>query len=154
MNTPNAEFDKKLNTMCPDWCKWSWQNKHEAAVSDLIGKTVTAITVNEDNDMLMIECSDDTAYLMFHEQDCCESVEIEDICGDLNCLIGSPLLRAEERVSTDRDKDENAGPKDNWDDSYTWTFYTFATVKGYVDIRWYGTSNGYYSESVDFVRIK
>jgi hypothetical protein len=92
---------------------------------------------------------------MYHEQDCCESVSIEDINGNMDCLIGSPITKAEERVSDDTDHDSNnPGPKETWDDCYTWTFYTLATVKGYVDIRWYGTSNGYYSESVDFVQIK
>lgn len=78
---------------------------------------------------------------MFHQQDCCEYVCIEDICGDVDDLIGYPLTMSE-KVSN------YAGP-DIDSESHTWTFYKFATVKGYVTVRWLGESNGYYSESVD-----
>jgi hypothetical protein len=115
-----------------------------ANVSELIGKVLTEIGGNR-VDELIFYTEDGECYRMYHEQDCCEHVYIEDICGDLDDLIGAPILLAEE-VS------ENAPPLDEWDESYTWTFYKFATAKGYVTIRWYGTSNGYYSESVAFKR--
>ena len=108
----------------------------------LIGKTI-AIIKNEHNELHFL-CTDGTRYMMYHDQDCCESVWLEDIIGDLDDLIGEPILKAEE-VYNNLDKALN-----EYDESHTWTFYKLATIKGYVDLRWYGTSNGYYSESVNF----
>lgn len=119
-------------------------------VSELLGKTLVAITgADEGNNEIIFECSDGSKYRMYHEQDCCESVLIEDICGDVNSLIGNPLTMAEDISNT------MGNPAvDEWTDSCTWTWYKFATVKGYVTIRWYGESNGYYSESVDFEKME
>lgn len=112
----------------------------------LIGLTITEIVRDDDyNEKLYFHFDNGLALAMYHEQDCCESVTIEDIDGDLNDLIGSPLTMAEETVRTGTEDDSDC------DESCTWTFYKFATVNGYVTIRWFGSSNGYYSESVDFV---
>tara|TARA_R110000765_G_scaffold413419_4_gene513464 strand:+ start:176 stop:550 length:375 start_codon:yes stop_codon:yes gene_type:complete len=116
-------------------------------VEVLIGKTITHI--NEESYELIFTCSDDTQYRMFHEQDCCENVELEDICGDLSDLINSEIIMAEESESEDYDGKE----RDYTPDSCTWTFYKFGTMKGYVTLRWFGESNGYYSESVSFQKI-
>jgi hypothetical protein len=116
--------------------------------ADILGKTITKITGAEvEGKYILFECSDGSKYLMFHEQDCCEDVYIEDICGDVKNLIGYPLLKAEETSNK-----EDISSEDDY--SVTWTFYHLATIKGYVDIRWYGTSNGYYSEEVGFLKVK
>lgn len=111
-------------------------------VEALLGKVITNIEQIR-NYKLIFYTEDREKYVMYHEQDCCETVTIEDIIGDLDDLIGSPITMAEE-VTQDGDSD--------WG-SATWTFYKFATNKGYVTIRWFGESNGYYSESVDFCRV-
>jgi len=104
-------------------------------------------TINAENEILFYLCNG-TVVTMHHEQDCCEDVHIDDINGNLSNLIGHPILRADEKVS----HEQTEGTEDNCynDESNTWTFYTLATSAGYVDIRWHGSSNGYYSEAVNF----
>ena len=115
-----------------------------AELKDLIGKVLKSVTASEDE--LIFTLEDGKQYWLYHSQDCCESVTIESIVGDLTDLIGEPILVAE-KVNGETP----AGYKFEYEpESYTWTFYKFATRKGYVDVRWFGESNGYYSESVDF----
>ena len=122
----------------------------------LKGKTIKKIVGMEKNSNLVtFLCTDGAVYQMYHEQDCCEWVSLEDVCGDVNDLIGSEILVAEETISEGYGSENDARPVDAPDHpyhSFTWTFYKLATRKGYVDLRWYGESNGYYSERVSFYR--
>jgi len=117
--------------------------------SDLVGKTLVSV-INNNDEELVFTTTEGEIYKLYHSQDCCESVYIESIVGDLTDLIGTPILRAEESMSSENPTD---APPQEYQDSFTWTFYKLATKKGYVDIRWYGESNGYYSESVNFKRV-
>jgi hypothetical protein len=119
----------------------------EAKFSDLLGKTLTTI-VNE-NDELIFTTNEGEMFKSYHEQECCESVSIEDIEGDLNDLIGTPILQAEEVTNSEDTFDKIEYPDLG---TWTWTFYKLATIKGYVTIRWLGESNGFYSESVSFLK--
>lgn len=117
-------------------------------VSELMGQTlVRAVASDAEIDF---ETTDGRLYRMHHIQDCCEGVDIESIVGDLQDLIGSPITYAEESTGeTPADYVFAYEPE-----SYTWTFYKFATAKGWVDIRWLGQSNGYYGEGVAFCLMK
>jgi hypothetical protein len=120
-------------------------------ISVLQGQTI--VDVVQTSDEITFETSEGCIYKMFHAQDCCESVYIESIVGDLTDLIGQEIILAEERYSSEKQEwkvEESEYP----DDSFTWTFYTIRTLKTSIDIRWYGYSNGYYSESAEFIRIK
>lgn len=122
--------------------------------SVLKGKTIISMIKNADDDEIVFETSEGDKYLMYHDQNCCESVYVESICGDIEDILNSPVLVAEEVVSADVDP-EGVGESNvvYRDDSFTWTFYKIDTAKGGVTIRWYGTSNGYYSEDVSFKDI-
>ena len=115
---------------------------------DFVGKTFRSVTVNDDKTEILFVTDDGRTFRMFHFRDCCEWVEVEDINGELDWLVGSPVLTAEESES----QKPPAGAEKK-DDSDTWTFYRISTEKGMVVIRWHGSSNGYYSESVDIVEV-
>jgi hypothetical protein len=124
-------------------------------LEDMRGQVFTKVYANVDSNgdrtELVFE-NDEFIFTFMHEDDCCESVYIEDIVGDLNDLVGKPLDIVEE-VEYDRDfNPPDVEPVSG--ESFTWTFYKFATIKGWVDVRWLGESNGYYSESVDFRGVR
>lgn len=119
----------------------------DAKFEDLKGKIISNISVDKNKNEIYFSTNDLRKFKMYHEQDCCESVTIEDICGiPLNEHVGHQILVAEVRT--------NEGEiEDSWE-TFTWTFYELATIKGNTTIRWYGTSNGYYSERVNFEEVE
>jgi hypothetical protein len=117
--------------------------------AELRGKTIATITGLEvASERVEISCTDGSKFILQHDQDCCETVEVNDVIGDAADLVGSPILAAEEVSSADDPHDFVGG----YDESHTWTFYKLATINGSVTIRWLGTSNGYYSERVSCYR--
>lgn len=114
----------------------------------------TFFKINKEDDRIEFYCTDGHVYIMEHHQDCCETVVIDDINGDLDDLIGTPILKYDEVTNDGKDKSLSPDLYEMSEDaeSSTWTFYHFATIKGYVTIRWYGYSNGYYSESASFYK--
>lgn len=126
--------------------------------SFFLGKTIDQISYLND-EVVTFETSDGKKYRMFHDQDCCETVKIHDIVGELESIVGSPLIRAEEESIQDiEDGDASNWPADvpvpAYLESYSWITYWFETAKGKVRIRWCGESNGYYSEAVQIEEIK
>ena len=128
--------------------------REQVSFEELFGKTLTDVQVNKDDDEIIF-VTEDGSFVMYHEQDCCESVTIEDIVGSaglgfsaLVALIGEEILLAEE---VDNAGDDSDGGGDY--ESHTWTFYKLSTMSNHVTIRWYGESNGYYSEVVNFARL-
>lgn len=117
-------------------------------LQSLIGKTVVEVKGNRfDDDFVMVtKCG--LVYTLYHNQDCCEHVYLEDIIGDNDDLLGEIVLA--EEVTNRYIEPPN---EQSYADSYTWTFYRLATKKGLVVLRFFGSSNGYYSEEIS-VNIK
>lgn len=108
----------------------------------LLGLVFTAV-VDDGQDSIKFFQGKRACFELTHVQDCCERVYIESIVGDLTDLENSPILVSKASSSDDPNADESG----------TWTFYKLATRKGYVDIRFYGSSNGYYGESASLLEL-
>lgn len=114
--------------------------------SELLGKVIVKVENLEiGDDEIIFTLDNGDRYKLYHDQNCCEQVYINDVNGDLTDLLDSPITLAEE--STNQDNPPHNAM------SWTWTFYRLATVRGYLDIKWLGQSNGYYSEKVDFIKL-
>jgi len=137
---------KKLPPI-PDKCLIDYQPININKFEDLKGQTITKIDfLKNEYDVYIsgvIFHVNDKKYLLTHIDECCESVTLEDVVGDWDDIINTPVLLAEERTN---------GPENG--DTEQWTFYTIRTIKGSIDMRWYGESNGYYSMGVDFFETK
>jgi hypothetical protein len=118
--------------MCPSY----------TGIAELVGRTFVKVEANEYE--MTLDTAEGVRYRFYHSQECCESVYIESIVGDLSDLVGEPLLISEQV--------DGVTPESLGGECEEWTFYKFATRKGYVDVRWYGDSNGYYSTSVDLIK--
>ena len=140
----NLEEDKIIWKLYKSGCKVEFSELKGKMFSDIKG-------LSNGGECVGFYIGGKLSYVLAHLQECCEHVFIEDVCGDVSDLIGSEILMAEEA------SDYDAGRLEEWDESYTWTFYKLATIKGYVTIRWYGSSNGYYGERAtlwDLSKIK
>jgi hypothetical protein len=112
-------------------------------LKEMVGRSFVSVTGAKGDEEMLFTDKDGRWVKFYYEHDCCASCNVEDICGDLSDLVGTPILHAEE---VSNEPEPYAGS-----DSYTWTFYKFDTIKGSITVRWLGESNGYYSESVSVV---
>lgn len=119
---------------------------------DLKGQTLTAVDgAEKGSERITFTTQSGERYAMFHYDDCCESVLVEDVNGDVADLLNTPVLTASETTNSERHPD---GVTPEFEpDSFTWTFYRIGTIKGTVVLRWFGESNGYYSEDVSFAKV-
>jgi hypothetical protein len=132
----------------------------------LLGKTLKSIDGDKGSDTMLFVTDTGETYRLFGDEDLHWGCSIEEIHGDLDDLIGTPILMAEVDYSSYPNEDIEAkreleriefkqehGTEPHYPDSETWTFYKLATIKGSVTIRWYGSSNGYYSETATFEKL-
>lgn len=118
----------------------------EGGFSILVGKTLTKVEgMEKGSEVVDLYTSDGEHFRMQHDQDCCECVEVEDVVGDVEDILNTPVLSAYESTQ------DGGGDYDN---TSTWTFYRLQTIKGSLVLRWLGESNGYYSEGVDFFKVE
>lgn len=111
-------------------------------MKELIGKTVVGLRVNDDQAFLTFDHPDGTSTTYVTDEDCCSETWFADVTG-VSALLGSKVLEVDfvevKEVDDDRTRQEH-------DEFYG---VKLRTEKGYVDIVYRNSSNGYYGGSIE-----
>ena len=114
--------------------------------SDLVGEVLDSVDIDKGENQILLTTRSGRRFMVYHEQDCCEKVQIVDQDGNFDNLIGKPIIEA-------RDFAVDTGESESDYDSQTTTTLVFRVDDQTVISRWIGDSNGYYSESVDIAEL-
>lgn len=108
------------------------------------GNTENSTEEDEEDlvDLLVIKTNKGNMFF-YYWWDCGNNVHLEDGFEDLRKMIGEQILQAEVVVNRESE------PLYEWDESYTWTYYKISSLNHDCTLRFYGSSNGCYSESVN-----
>jgi hypothetical protein len=110
-------------------------------MKELIGKTVSGLRVNEDQSILAFDHPDGTSTVYETYGDCCSETWFADITG-VSTLLGGTVIEAEE-VALQMAQDSRTRQEED-------KFYgvKLRTDKGYADIVYRNSSNGYYGGNI------
>lgn len=114
-------------------------------MKELIGKKILGLRISEDQTELAFDTDQgEIAYQTYG--DCCSETWFADITG-VNALIGGTVSVAEE-VDMDGYNVDDGRCRQDYDSAYGWKI---ATNKGYADIVFRNSSNGYYGGWIDLM---
>ncbi len=106
----------------------------------LLGKKIKKIKKINDDEIRFY--TKNAEYRMYGDQECCENIYIDDICGDFKNIVKQEILLANESFQP------------CFSNTLGWTFYNLATIKGTVTITWKGKANSpYYSLRAKLFKI-
>ena len=137
------KVEKNMKLVEVNWSPFNYRyrSNNRCDIGDLVGKVIKGWAYGDEYFQIL---TDDCVYIFYHEYSCCESVWLTQVDGISDKIIGSRIVMAE--VVTDEKDTENG--------HITWSFYKISTNKGMIDFRFQGESNGYYSETVDLIKIE
>ena len=104
-------------------------------IKELLNRTIKSIYVGDET---YINCTDGSEWRFYHEQDCCESVALDEKVS-LNPITPCTILDVSYACETG---------EESWGDTWTRSTYSLVTSEGPMILVFHGQSNGYYSEDV------
>jgi hypothetical protein len=115
-------------------------------MKELIGKKILGLRINENQDVLVFDTDQGVVGYEAYG-DCCSESWFADITG-VSAMFGGTVQTVEE-VSMEGYNVEDGRTRQEYDLAYG---YKLTTEKGYADIVFRNSSNGYYGGSIDPLR--